>query len=381
MKWISDQGSFDAAIARIGAAKEFAIDTEADSLHSYFDKVCLIQITAAGEDYVIDPLAKIDLAALGILLADPSIRKVLHGADYDLRILNRDFGFALRNLNDTMVCAQLLGYEAIGLAALLQRHFGLAVDKSHQRADWAQRPLSAEMLAYAATDTRHLIELAAILRRELEALGRWEWATEEFERLEQIRFIPTVDEEGWRKLKGCSRLERRPLAAVKRLHGWRDRVARELDRPPFKVLGNEPILEIAMQLPRTEEALGRIKGLVSWHLRKWGSELLAITEEVAGLPEEALPEKVPTKPWFRDKEQERIVDALKRARDHVAKDLRIDSAILAPKHVLSAVADVDPAHPDQLDSIPAMRRWQKALLAAPLLHALGELRRTRTGRV
>ncbi len=374
MKWIADQAEFDATIARIGAAKEVALDTEADSLHSYFDKVCLIQITAAGEDFVIDPLAKIDLAALGRVLADPSIRKVLHGADYDLRILNRDFGFSLHNLTDTMVCAQLLGYEAIGLAALLQRHFGLAVDKSHQRADWAQRPLTAEMLAYAATDTRYLIELAAILRRELEALGRWEWAQEEFGRLEQIRFAPVADEETWRKVKGCSRLERRALAAVKRLHAWRDGVARELDRPPFKVLGNEPIVEIATQLPRTEEALAAIKGVASWHLRKWGSELLAITEEVAGLPEDGLPEKVAAKPWLRDKEQERVIDALKRARDHVAKDLRIDSSILAPKHVLSAVADIDPAHPDQLDSIPAMRRWQKALLAAPLVHALGEMR-------
>jgi ribonuclease D len=374
MKWIADQQALDAALAQVARAGEFAIDTEADSLHSYFDKVCLIQITAAGEDFIIDPLAKIDLTPLGPLLADRSIRKVLHGADYDLRILNRDFGFEINDLTDTMICAQLLGYEAIGLAALLSRHFGMAVDKSHQRADWAKRPLGPELLAYAATDTHHLIELAAILGRELEALGRWEWALEEFERLSAIRFAPSTDEESWRKVKGCSRLERRPLAAVQRLHGLRDRVARELDRPPFKVLNNEAIIEIATQLPRSAEALARTKGLASWHIRKWGGELLSITEEVAGLPEEELPQKVAAKPWLRDREQERVIDALKRVRDRIASDLRIDAAILAPKHVLGAVADLAPARAEDLDAIPAMRRWQKALLGVPLLEALARRR-------
>ncbi len=380
MKWIADQESLNAALARIEATTEFAIDTEADSLHSYFDKVCLIQITADGEDFVIDPLAKIDLAPLGPLFADRSIRKVLHGADYDLRILNRDFGFELHNLTDTMICAQLLGYEAIGLAALLQRHFGLAVDKSHQRADWAQRPLGPELLAYAANDTHHLIELAAILRRELEALGRWEWALEEFERLESIRFAPSSDEEAWRKVKGSAKLERRPLAAVKRLHKWRDGIAQELDRPPFKVLNNEAIVEVATQLPLTSDALARIKGLASWHVRKWGRELLAITEEVAGLPEEELPEKVAAKPWLRDREQERIIDSLKRTRDRIAAELRIDAAILAPKHILAAVAELDPSEASELDSVSAMRQWQKGILGEALLEAVADLRRRRTAR-
>ena len=231
-------------------------------------------------------------------------------------------------------------------------------------------PIGAGPTAYAATDTHHLLELAAILQRELEALGRWEWALEEFERLASILFAPSADEEAWRKVKGCSRLERRPLAAVKRLHGWRDRVARELDRPPFKVLGNEAIIEIATQLPRSADAMGRIKGLASWHTRKWGDELLSITEEVAGLPEHELPEKVAAKPWLRDRELERSIESLKRVRDRIAADLRIDAAILAPKHVLSAVAELAPREAKELDAIPAMRHWQKAILGAPLLEAM-----------
>src|SRR5512146_2676543 len=154
MIWIDKQPPLDDALARAAAQPVVAIDTEADSLHSYFDKVCLIQMSAGSDDLVIDPLARVDLQAFGRILADPGITKIFHGGDYDLRILNRDFGFTISNFVDTMVCAQLLGYEAFGLAALLDRHFGVKVNKAHQRADWAMRPLPPDMLDYAAMDTR-----------------------------------------------------------------------------------------------------------------------------------------------------------------------------------------------------------------------------------
>src|SRR5947209_8575131 len=212
-------------MARVAAQPVVALDTEADSLHSYFDKVCLIQLSIPGEDLIIDPLCKFDLAKFGEILANRNITKILHGADYDLRILNRDFGFTLSNLIDTMVCSQLLGYEAFGLGALLERYFALTVDKSHQRADWAIRPLPRVMLEYAASDTRHLIPLAGKLREELIAMGRWDWAKEEFARLADIRFSEK-ENEGFRRLKGISAFDRRSLAIAKALHEWRDEMAR-----------------------------------------------------------------------------------------------------------------------------------------------------------
>lgn len=371
MKWIADQKSFDAALEGLARLEVLAVDTEADSLHSYFDKVCLIQISGGGEDLLIDPLAPLDLAAFGRILADSGFTKVLHGADYDLRILGRDFGFEVRNLVDTMVCSQLLGYEAVGLAALLKRHFDLDLDKSHQRADWSRRPLEPALREYAATDTRHLIELASILRRELEALGRWSWAEEEFRRLESIRFVPPEpDSDAFRKIKGCSRLERRSLAAAQRLHAWRDGEARKLDRPPFKVLNNETIITIATELPRTESELRKIKGISAWHLRNWGSELLKIVEEVVARPEDQLPEKRPSKPWFRDKELDKQIEVLRRARDRRAEEHRIDPSMLAPKHVLASVAALEPSKLEDLDQVPAMREWQKQLIGEDLIRAL-----------
>jgi len=364
VKWIDKQSELDSAIGRVGTESTVAMDTEADSLHSYFDKVCLIQISIPGEDLIIDPLADIDLSALGRILANPNITKILHGADYDLRILHRDFGFTISNLIDTMICSQLLGYEAIGLAALLERYFALTVDKSHQRADWAVRPLPRVMLEYAASDTRHLIALAGQLREELIALGRWEWAKEEFARLESVRFTEREDE-GFRRLKGISGFDRRALAIVRALYEWRDEMARAANRPPFKIFGNDAIIEVANEKAGTAEALEKIKALPSSLRKRYGREILRRVREALALPEENLPEKGDARPWLRDKALESRVSRLKTIRDKKAKELKIDPGVLAPRHVLTALATTR-----DLEQVPAMREWQKRVLGNDLLQAL-----------
>jgi ribonuclease D len=371
MKWIDTQPDLDAALATVAGHGSFAIDTEADSLHSYFDKVCLIQLSVPGHDFVVDPLAKIDLGGLGPLLSDAAKTKVLHGADYDLRIMDRDFGFRVVNLIDTMVSAQLAGYEAFGLSALLKRHFNVDLDKTHQRADWAMRPLSPQMLRYASLDTQYLLELGVRMRSELESLGRWEWAEEEFRRLETIRFREEDPEsERWRRLKGLSALSRRSLGAVARLHDWRDRTARSIDRPPFKVLGNDTILSIATHLPKNEDELVKIRGVSPFVQQKHGRAMLEIVRAVLEAGEAELPEKSEKKSWMRDREVERAVERLKRVRDEVAASLRLDPAVLAPRHVLAAVATARPRELNELDAIPAMREWQKQLVGRQLIAAI-----------
>lgn len=364
MKWIAAQAAFDESLTRIHAESTVAVDTEADSLHSYFDKVCLIQMSAGGDDYVVDPLSGIALDRFGALLGDAGVTKVLHGADYDLRILNRDFGFVIRNLIDTSVCAQLLGYEAFGLAALLERHFGVKLNKTHQRADWAMRPLTREMLEYAALDTHYLIELAAKLRAELEALGRWEWAVEEFGRLEAIRFEKNEDTEQWRRLKNLGTLDRRSLAIVRDLHGWRDALARKADRPPFKIIGNEPLIEIAKAKPETVADLAKVKGVARYYADRFGRDLVAIVRAALKIAEADLPAKNEPKPWQRDREAEARIERMKKVRDRIAGELKIDRAMLAPRHVLAAVAEAGSY------DVPAMREWQKRVLGDAMLKAL-----------
>lgn len=366
MKWIDRQDALDRALERVAAEKEIAVDTEADSLHSYFDKVCLIQISIPGEDFIVDPLRKIELDRFGSVLADPAITKVFHGGDYDLRIMHRDFGFVVRNLVDTSICAQLLGYEGIGLAALLDRHFGVKLNKTHQRADWSIRPLPPDMLEYAATDTHYLTRLAARLRDELIALGRWEWAVEEFARLENVRYRE-IDEEAepaWRKMKNCGALDRRSLAIVRDLHQWRDQLARKADRPPFKVLGNDAIIEIAKAKPESPRDLSSVKALSRYHSERYGREIVQIVRRALEIPDADLPEKGDRKPWIRDKALEARIDRLKKVRDRVAKELKIDPSVLAPRHILAGVATSG-----TLD-VSAMRVWQKTVMGNALLEAL-----------
>ncbi len=365
MIWIDKQELFDRALDRVAAESVIAVDTEADSLHSYFDKVCLVQISANGEDLVVDPLSGVKLSKFGEILANPVITKILHGADYDLRIMNRDFGFTVANLVDTSVCAQLLGYEAFGLAALLERHFGVKLNKTHQRADWAMRPLTPEMLDYAALDTRYLVGLADKLREELTALGRWEWALEEFSRLESIRYRENEEPEPWRRMKNLGTLDRRSLAVIRGLYEWRDSLARAADRPPFKIIGNEPIIEIARAKPADAQALTEVKGLPRYHLDRYRRDVLRIVEQAMQIPEEQLPEKNEAKPWIRDRDLERQIDRMKKVRDTLARELKVDTAVLAPRHVLAAIAATG-----DLDQVPAMRLWQKRLFGAELLAVL-----------
>jgi ribonuclease D len=299
------------------------------------------------------------------VLANPSITKVLHGADYDLRILHRDFGFTTTNLIDTMISAQLLGYEAFGLAALLERHFGLKVNKTHQRADWAMRPLTAEMLEYAAMDTRYLITLAEKLRDELTALGRWEWAREEFSRLENVRYRETAeDEEGWRKIKNIGNLDRRGFAILRDLYEWRDHLARTADRPPFKIIGNEAMVEIAKEKPEKIGDLSKLKSVHQYHRTRYGRPLVDAVNRAMKISEGELPERNEPKSWIRDKSLENRINQLKRVRDKRAAELKIDPGLLAPRHVLTAIATTG-----ALD-VPAMREWQRALLGNDLLAAM-----------
>ncbi|HKQ61355.1 MAG TPA: ribonuclease D, partial [Candidatus Polarisedimenticolaceae bacterium] len=246
MRWIDDGPSLERALAAAGAAT-LALDCEADSLHHYPEKLCLVQLSAAGEDWLIDPLA-FDLAALRPALEDRARPKILHGADYDLRLLGRDLGFRVAGLFDTMLAARLVGERAFGLAALLDKYLGVSLDKKHQTADWSRRPLPAELQRYAVADTHHLQPLAAALDERLRALGRRSWADEEFLRLESIRWRETPDPEAWRRVRGAAGLDRRGLAVVRELYSWRDGEARRRDTPPFRVLSDERMAELARRV-------------------------------------------------------------------------------------------------------------------------------------
>jgi ribonuclease D len=347
---------------RLAATGLVAVDTEAASFHKYLDRVYLLQLSSREETAVVDPLAVRDLSAFGAALADPAIEVVFHDADYDLRLLHQEFGFQATHLFDTRVAAQLLDEPGIGLAALLEKYLQLRIDKRFQRADWSVRPLSGEMLAYAATDTRHLAELRDIMRQRLTELGRLAWAEEEFVLVEGARWDTGDAEPGWLRLKGAKLLKPRELAVLRSLHQWRDEEARRLDRAAFRILNNEPILAMAKAPPRELEALKRIPGI---------SPDQAI-EEALALPDTDVPrlERAPRR--AADPALDARLERLKLARNRLAARYPLQPGVLCPNGTLEAIARANPKNLEELGSTPALRRWQVAEIGAELLAALPE---------
>jgi len=344
-----------------------AMDLEADSFHHYQAKVCLLQFSFAGREALVDPLEGLDPAPLDAVLRDGAIRKILHGADYDLRLLHRDLGLEVRGLFDTMVAARLTGERTFGLAALVEAHLGARLDKRHQRADWSERPLSPERAAYAAEDVRHLHALAERLEGRLRELGRAAWAAEEFRRIEALRWADEPpDPEAYRKIKGASDLDGRGLATLRELFRFRDAEARERDVPPFRVARDEALLEIVRAAPRAPGDRERIPHL-AWRFRRGpGAEtLLAAVARARALADSELPERQVHPRRRPDRAFEARVRDLQKRRDEVAHRLDLEPSVLAPRGVLeSLLACVDAGRSPE--EAPGLRAWQAELLL-PLL--------------
>ncbi|MCA9001634.1 MAG: ribonuclease D, partial [Planctomycetes bacterium] len=248
-----------------------AVDTEADGFHSYREQVCLVQVTGAGEDFIVDPLAGFDMSGLGGILGDPKRIKLFHDSEFDVLILKRDFGFDFANLFDTRVAAAILGSKAPGLASVLKDHFGVELDKSMQRSDWSKRPLSDQQVAYARLDTHYLIDLYQEQRDLLEKEDLMMVLDTECRRLEKIEPQPHVFQPNdFVRIKGAREL--RPLARtiLRELFILRDRLAKEKNVPPFRILGNHVLLELAEQRPRTVQSLARVKGCSSLVRGRYG---------------------------------------------------------------------------------------------------------------
>lgn len=334
-------------MGRLANLPRIAIDTEADSLHSYFEKLCLVQISADGENYLVDPLAGFSLQPLFDALA--SKRLIFHGADYDMRLLHRTGNFAATDIFDTMIASRLSGSQELGLAALVAKHFGVKLSKASQKANWALRPLSRQMLDYAMNDTKYLLPLADILEAELHRLGRWEWFVESRDRMLASAKEPKEKDENlaWR-ITGSAALSPRAQSVLRVLWYWRDGEARSWDRPPFHVMSNDDLVRIAEKAVRGE---AYSTPRMSSRRRKSFEVVLALALHI---PENEWP--VAPKPKRRrpSREQTERFDALKRTRDRAAEEIGLDPSIIAPRSALEA-ASVDL-------NTPALMKWQRSLL-------------------
>jgi len=346
---VSATDELESAVKAFQHQERIALDTEADSLHCYFDKLCLIQISIPGSNFLIDPLSGLSLAPLFDSLEGKTV--VIHSADYDLRLLRRSGYSGPTTLFDTMIAARLCGSMEFGLAALLHQHFGVTLAKASQKANWALRPLSQTMLEYAINDTLNLLQLAEIQEARLRELGRWDWFVQMCDRAVRSSSVQRErDPDSLWRLAGYADLSARGSAVLRALWHWRDQEAQSVDKPAFHILNNDLLLRFSADFDSDQPVDPR-------HLR--GSRRARFFDAASAalqLAESEWP-KIIRKPRLRTtQEQENRFRELRKVRDSVASDLQLDATLIAPKATLEQLSR------NETEALETLLPWQRECL-------------------
>jgi len=346
--WVDKPNAFNHMIAELSAQPRIAVDTESNSLHAYRERVCLIQFSTTKHDYVVDPFAIADLSPLSSIFKNPKIEKNFHAAEYDLICLKRDFGFKFANMFDTMQAARVLGYQFVGLDNILAEKFQVKMDKRHQKADWGARPLTPAQIDYARLDTHYLFELRDMLENELRKKGRFELALEDFARACKVE-EPKEKLNGlsWKRYGARKDVSPRELTILSELCHRRDAIAEKMDRPPFKVIDDTLLLEIARKLPEKDVDLAGI-GLSPKQIRLWGGEMLSAIQRGAEIPLVKLEQ--PTRP---NEAALKRLEKLKHWRKKIAQELNVESDIILPKTYMNVFAESPPKNIQDIESVMA----------------------------
>lgn len=374
---IQDQASIERLARTLASEQSIALDCEAAGFHRYTDRLSLVQLSTPVESYVLDPFAVELGPALAPILEDPDREIILHGADYDLRLLDRDLGVHIRGLYDTQVAAAFSGEPSLGLAALLEKSFGVKLSKKYQKADWANRPLSPEMLEYASSDTRHLHRLAALLRTQVAELGRQDWVEEENRFLEELP--PREDPVGTpvdplSRVKAARNLEPRTLIRLRAALSWRDELASRIDRAPFRVASDAALINVAEGTPHTVQDLSGLPAFPRRFAREEGSSLLSALRAADAIPESDL-KPFPRAPRGRGPgrltpEEEDRATKVREVRNRRSPELGIDRGLLLPNHLIMAIARANPSNRDELKRVAGLRQWQIDLFGEAMMAAL-----------
>src|SRR5262245_59334527 len=359
-RWIRAPEELAALAAALGGAGAVAIDTEADSLHHYPGKLCLVQVSSdRGQSHLVDPLVLPTLAPLGPVCADPATVKVFHAAENDLAYLKRLYGFTVHSLFDTAVAARFLGVPALSLDGLLLQFLGVTPVKSRQKDDWSRRPLTAEQETYALNDVLHLIALRARLQDELAAKGRLDWVEEECATLAAQSFPDrVVDPDAYLKLKGAKDLDRRGWAVLRELHQMREALALKLDRPPFMIVGNESLVALAARRPRVADDILAVPGCSQSVVRRAGAAILDAVAHGEDVSERDLPTRRPAPRPVIPGAVRRRAEALRAWRAKAAAEVALDPGVLFPQRVIDRLASDPPRDLAALEQVEGVRRWR-----------------------
>lgn len=352
--WVNTQGALDKIAPALAKGPYLAVDTESNSLFAYHEQVCLIQFSTADEDYLIDGLAGLDLSPLKKIFTDVNIQKIFHAAEYDVVCLKRDYGFTFENLFDTMQAARILGFQKLGLSALLEGQFRLEPVKSFQKANWGERPLNAEMKQYARVDTHYLISLRERLIAQLEKNGLMELAKEDFQRVSKVE-NNYVDHSSYIQISGYHKLSPQALAVLDELCVFRDKTAEKQNRPLFKVIGSKALLAVAQAAPDSMEALGNVEGFSPRLAKRFGKGVLAAVEEGKNARPIMLEKrKRPSNAYIKR------IDVLKKWRKEKGVQMRVQSDVVLPRDIVETIAGKKPENIAELREAMVDVPWRYA---------------------
>ncbi len=365
---VDTPSAFDAMIESLLGEPAVALDTESNSLYRYHYRVCMIQISTASTDYLLDPLRLRDVQRLGEVLREARIQKVFHAAENDILMLKRDFDFSFANVFDTMLAARILGWRQVSLAALLQEHFGVTLDKHAQLTDWGQRPLTAAQLSYARLDSHYLLALRDLLTDALKSRRRWHEARDAFESLPAITYVEKpFDPDGFWRMKGARDLAPGELAVLRELYLWRDDQARLMDRPPFKVLGDDTLIQLSRLQPEHPFELP----LNPRQIDQFGLDVLHAIARGRHAAPPAPPARVTNGNGRPDPQVQARFERLRAWRTQRAAERAVDADIVLTNEALMAIARAAPTGLDALANVGVLGAWKLQEYGAELLAALG----------
>jgi ribonuclease D len=371
---ITNLADLDDLARRLMDSPVVAVDTESDSLYSYTEKVCLVQFSLPGVDYIVDPLSTYTLEPLAPVFANPAIEKVFHGADYDVVSLKRGYAFHLANIFDTAVAARILGRKNCGLAALLAEHLGVQMDKTMQRSDWGRRPLTAEQLTYACGDTRYLLDLHRLLLAELRRLDREQEARESFAELANLeprsRFF---DPDGFWSIKGLRDLDEAGKRIVRAIYRWREDQARWEDRPAFKVLGDRTLVAIAQHKPLTFDALRRTHALSEYQLTRYGHQLADIVGKAVRTNDRIQPPHHHRDGNRPSRTTLLVYDRLRSWRKERAAQRGVEPDVIVSNDALMSLSTQRPRTASALEAIAGLGAWRRREYGQEIMAAIAEV--------
>jgi len=359
---------------KLESCEIIGVDLEADSMHCFSEKICLIQIAGPNRAWLVDPFLIHDFSPFARILENPEIIKVFHGSDFDVRSLDRELSVEIENLFDTEIACRFLNIKERGLGALLKSFFNIDVDKKYQKVDWSKRPLKEEMIEYSVGDVATLVALHDLLKGRLEDIGRLAWAEEEFDLQARVKYESNHSRPLFRRFKGAGKLDNRSLAVLEYLLEVRLSQAEKKDLPPFKIMSNQSIMGMVQHRPASVEAVLKHRTLSPKQAGMYGKLCVRAIETALALPHRELPSYPRTRMPRKTPQVLGRIDALKKMREAASQALAMEPGFLINNNMISAVAMGRPSSPEALLQIPGMRNWQVAALGDQIMETLSRVK-------